>query len=313
MNHLSERFSKFAWVTAGAMLAAAVALTCGCSSSANPSAGPLTGIPNTTSASSSSATTVASEASRTIPVDELGSGSGGIYALSSDGKSARYPLDNSAKLVKNYSSIASSSNDPIASNDKKAGSLFTGQKNGDSWAGSISVDLAAGEKLILTGDFASEPSLSFSKVFDNGYWQGEDVNGNPSGYDEIGGHNVEDAGMADGSHVNYDACELVLSNKHVYFRSIIGSDNRATAMATSDTPTKLSASWYENTTYKEGSIPIVYPYYLAQADARLGSSAVEKTKNGYFILDISSLDSGSYCVVASEGQSTTSFIVKVSK
>lgn len=99
-------------------------------------------------------------------------------------------------------------------------------------------------------------------------------------YDEINGTEIHDSP---------DEAEEVLAQ--------VGIDYFHHTLCLSDSPTSFTVGYYERSQFKEETIDVSTPYMEvtdSSADEDWIDLPVEKTKNGYFIVDTSALPSGKY-------------------
>lgn len=158
----------------------------------------------------------------------------------------------------------------------------------------VTIDRGAGEKLVLVGEAAQyhHDAIDLRVATDWGYWQGPEVSGRPSSYEEIEGTSME--GL-DGSSLADFLSGFGLEYHWVYYggnyngKLIDHCDELY--MIVSDEPTVLSAGFYKDTKWIDGSIPVQTPYYCCTGKQEV---SVMPTKEGYFEVDVSELDPGVY-------------------
>lgn len=177
------------------------------------------------------------------------------------------------------------------------------------------IDRDSGDLLVTVSDESVSGSATLIRCIESGYWQGSAVSADIGSYAEIGGIDVSaiDLGKNAAAVRNTAAFwnELGVSWCR-YFESkaagLVGTGSYSPAteddgayvdhceehiLLRSQTPLSLPAGWYDGTDYNEGSININEPYYIFDQSIEY-SAPIEKTKDGYFIIDVSNLESGIY-------------------
>lgn len=170
-----------------------------------------------------------------------------------------------------------------------------------------SVDATGGEKLILIG--TDSESVSLYPVVETGYWQGFGA-ADLGDYEEIEGVGVDtirdSEGFFDAAAVSAFFSNYGIERRIVYYdygdsdRTVtdtktgkIWSGVDVLSMYRSDEEKALSAGWYEGTRWVDGAMVLDVPYCFASFEETV-TAPVEKTKDGYFAVDISGVGPGLY-------------------
>lgn len=148
----------------------------------------------------------------------------------------------------------------------------------------ITIDRSAGDELIVISTSSLSPSVDFRPIAQTGYCQGTGIEGDPFFYGEIEGTST--AGMSDSDMTEF------LSGYGVSWNQYSNSDSVWETVESSE-PVTLSAGWYEGTQWHDGQIPVDTPYYIVLGTT-IECENYTSTKNGYFIIDLSSLEPGLY-------------------
>lgn len=149
------------------------------------------------------------------------------------------------------------------------------------------IDRSKGERLIFTG----EAHMRLEAVASQGFCQDRDVSIDLEDYEEIDGVSVSGFSAEE---------ELAFLSERGVTRADYQGLQSTTVLLQSSSPITFSAGWYEGTTWHEGSLPLITPYYERGSEHRFfvggwetsGWEEIEaiKTKNGYFEVDLSKLE-----------------------
>ena len=205
----------------------------------------------------------------------------GLYVLNSDGRTVSPVLSNGCNRVMSVDSdLFHSYNDEVEGQQEYILYMYYDP---------VSFDRNSGQQLILIGD----TSVEMDKVIESGYCQGQNVDGRYNAYDEIEGINLEGV---DEDSIN-DAIESLGIRWNSFYDRNYGGGTFADVfdLYQSSTPRTLSAGWYEGTQWVDGSLELIYPYCIVERPMLESDDVpLTKTKDGYFILDLSSYEPGVY-------------------
>ena len=165
----------------------------------------------------------------------------------------------------------------------------------------ITIDRSAGDELILISSSSMNPSCDFRPIAQAGYCQGVDIEGDPFEYDEIEGTST--AGMSDSDMTEF------LDGYGVSWNRYSGYDSTWTSIESNE-PVTLSAGWYEGTQWHDGQIDLSNPYYIVLGTT-IECDNYTSTKNGYFIIDLSSLEPGLYELTCYQPASLDDVVVEI--
>lgn len=149
------------------------------------------------------------------------------------------------------------------------------------------IDRSKGERLIFTG----EAQMNLTVVASQGFCQDRDVSIDIEDYEEIDGVSVSGFSTEE---------ELAFFSERGVERVEHRGAQSTTVLLQSPSPITFSAGWYEGTTWHEGGLPLIIPYYergsehfsVGGYEGGSGWEKIEaiKTKNGYFEVDLSKLE-----------------------
>lgn len=241
-----------------------------------------------TSASTSQATSTTIDSSATVNdsntiSDIVNSYQEGIFVEGSNGAvepitSTYTDKDKALELSSDYKNIVGSHKDRQAKIEEYFGTP-TGTLYRVSTDGYQHLNRAGGERLLLVTSASTGDRLFFKKLIDSGYCQPENVQGDLYAYDSIAGVDLSNYKSSSSNYEMQDALGVfVVSEKTKY---VICSGSSRT----------LDVGWYEGTSYKKGSLPLTQPYVVACDTFGI---AMEKTKDGYAVLNVSDIPSGLY-------------------
>lgn len=141
---------------------------------------------------------------------------------------------------------------------------------------------AGGERLLLVTSARTENKLYSEKLIHSGYCQPENIEGDLYAYDSIADVDLSNYKSSNRNYEMQDALGVFFAEETSKFKYMICSDSSRT----------LDVGWYEGTSYKKGSLPLTQPYVVACGE--LFGIAMEKTQDGYAILNVSDIPSGLY-------------------
>lgn len=154
------------------------------------------------------------------------------------------------------------------------------------------VSLSSGDELVY-GNFDYQSEITMIPILKHGFTQEDGMDtrawgkgGWHGGYDEINGINVSGFSESD--------AEKAFTNGNCEYYTY-GNGSSVEGLFLAGMKTSLPAGWYEKSEFVEGQIDLSTPCYLFEWTSETEHRApVEKTKDGYFIIDTSSVNPGMY-------------------
>jgi hypothetical protein len=168
----------------------------------------------------------------------------------------------------------------------------------------VSIDQSKGEQLVLVGTEAANRAESESDII-NIYTINVVGYGNYSMLNDLQADEMQEIQGIDLSQngddvgVINDALEGTGLSYHYY--SVLNDSFRYVGLLVSQNQeATVTYSEYEGTQYVTTNVSMINPYYLVDW-SDYTTVSIEKTQNGYFIVDTSSLPSGTYMVASYSG------------
>lgn len=157
----------------------------------------------------------------------------------------------------------------------------------------MEIDISSGEKMILV-----ETEYNYSPEEINLYPLSVVGYGNEAVLDHLKPNTIEEIQGIDISSVNNNISQLnqALSSTGIRYYPYISSKGYDYGVfLSSEKNIMFEYSWYEGTQYKSEEAEMYYTYYLAPLKDEV-QAPVEKTTDGYFVVDLSDVPKGQYLV-----------------